>query len=220
MQETLTTSKGHQVPVLRTDLEAAQVLERHAEPGSFGRDLASKFHRYGWSPRQRPWAHKLANEATGDVPQPPAPTVQIQGDLQDLVALMHRAQESLQYPKLRLALPEGDLVVSVAGGRARHPGTLNVTSPGGYHDSTWYGRIHTDGRWEPTRAGAPTWVQQALQRVAQDPAGVASASGQRSGACSFCGQQLTDERSLGVGYGPVCADNYGLPWGTAAAVGA
>ncbi len=38
-----------------------------------------------------------------------------------------------------------------------------------------------------------------------------------SGRCMFCARDLTDDRSNphrgGVGYGPVCADKYGLPWG-------
>jgi hypothetical protein len=28
---------------------------------------------------------------------------------------------------------------------------------------------------------------------------------------------LSDDRSTAVGYGPICADHYGLPWGEAAA---
>lgn len=37
--------------------------------------------------------------------------------------------------------------------------------------------------------------------------------GKLYGICCFCSRTLTDERSIGVGYGPVCAEHYGLPWG-------
>lgn len=37
------------------------------------------------------------------------------------------------------------------------------------------------------------------------------------GWCIFCSIDLTDERSLTVGYGPVCAKKRSLPWGTVAA---
>lgn len=37
--------------------------------------------------------------------------------------------------------------------------------------------------------------------------------GQVTGICVFCSRKLTDERSITVGYGPVCADREGLPWG-------
>lgn len=33
------------------------------------------------------------------------------------------------------------------------------------------------------------------------------------GSCVFCGRTLTDERSIKVGYGPICADHNSLPWG-------
>jgi hypothetical protein len=35
--------------------------------------------------------------------------------------------------------------------------------------------------------------------------------GQRFGSCCFCGRELTEKASLYYGYGPVCADKYGLP---------
>lgn len=37
--------------------------------------------------------------------------------------------------------------------------------------------------------------------------------GKLYGICCFCSRTLTDERSIGVGYGPRCAERYGLPWG-------
>lgn len=32
-----------------------------------------------------------------------------------------------------------------------------------------------------------------------------------TGHCSFCQRELTDAGSLEVGYGPICADRWGLP---------
>lgn len=40
--------------------------------------------------------------------------------------------------------------------------------------------------------------------------------GQLYGTCIFCWKDLTDERSIEVGYGPICANNRGLPWGETA----
>lgn len=37
--------------------------------------------------------------------------------------------------------------------------------------------------------------------------------GHITGQCVFCARKLTDERSIAVGYGPVCAEREGLPWG-------
>ncbi|MGH3499749.1 MAG: DUF6011 domain-containing protein [Nocardioidaceae bacterium] len=38
--------------------------------------------------------------------------------------------------------------------------------------------------------------------------------GQVTGQCVFCFRKLTDERSITVGYGQVCATHNHLPWGT------
>jgi aromatic ring-cleaving dioxygenase len=43
----------------------------------------------------------------------------------------------------------------------------------------------------------------------------ASAFGHDHDHCVFCNIRLEDDRSVAVGYGKVCAGNYGLPWGAA-----
>lgn len=42
---------------------------------------------------------------------------------------------------------------------------------------------------------------------------LAARFGQLYGICCFCGRELSDERSIVVGYGPDCAAQRGLPWG-------
>jgi hypothetical protein len=49
--------------------------------------------------------------------------------------------------------------------------------------------------------------------MATNPAAAGKAYGQRVGNCSFCSLPLEDGRSVHVGYGPVCAEKWGLPWG-------
>lgn len=44
-------------------------------------------------------------------------------------------------------------------------------------------------------------------------AATAAAFGHAYGVCVFCTRELTDERSVVVGYGPVCAKHNSLPWG-------
>jgi len=51
----------------------------------------------------------------------------------------------------------------------------------------------------------------------QDPIGVMTAHGKKSGNCCFCGRDLTDHRSTAHGYGPICAKRYTLPWDTTSA---
>ena len=62
----------------------------------------------------------------------------------------------------------------------------------------------------------PEWNEygkQFLFDLLHDPLQAAKAHAALTGECSFCGAELSDERSKSVGYGPVCAENYGLPWG-------
>lgn len=54
-----------------------------------------------------------------------------------------------------------------------------------------------------------------LKRFAADPATFAAEYGRLTGYCCFCHLTLKSERSVAVGYGPVCARNYRLPWGKA-----
>jgi hypothetical protein len=62
----------------------------------------------------------------------------------------------------------------------------------------------------------PAGVFEALQDFAQNPLEAAKLYGTLTGNCCFCGRELTDNkagRSVEVGYGPICAEKWGLPWG-------
>jgi hypothetical protein len=51
-----------------------------------------------------------------------------------------------------------------------------------------------------------------LSGILSAPLNHAVAQGHATGSCCFCSRQLTDARSVHHGYGPICAENYGLPW--------
>jgi hypothetical protein len=152
-------------------------------------------------------------------PAAAAPT-QAVGDLSPIMALFDRARAHLKYPAIVL----DGFRVSIAGARAANPGSLNVTgiekhfnAQRGRDERTWFGRVSLDGSFAPSRA-APADLADKLRAFAADPAGVAAAFGHLHGACCFCMRALSDDRSTAVGYGPICADHFGLPWGEAAPV--
>ena len=119
----------------------------------------------------------------------------------------------MKFPAIRLTASDGTpVVLKVAGDRAKEPGTVNATDGGSYPDNRWFGRIALDGAFKPGRA-CTTDVIDVLVRLGSDPATVAAEHGKLTGSCSFCRQPLSDERSTEVGYGPVCAKHFGLPWG-------
>jgi hypothetical protein len=152
---------------------------------------------------------------------PAQPSVVV-GDLSRIVALFDSAARHLRHPAIVL----DGFRVNVAGGRAREPGSLTVTGVERNHvnrfgtmSRQYFGRVTRAGVYEPSR-GAPEGLGARLRAFAADPAGQAAEYGRLHGVCCFCNHRLDDERSTAVGYGPVCARNFGLPWGTRAAAAA
>jgi hypothetical protein len=135
------------------------------------------------------------------------------GDLSGLLRLFDRAAGHLKRPAIRLTVPGGDLRLTLAGAKARQPGTVNVVD--GDDATKWFGRVQRDGTYQPT-GNASTRIDAitaALSALATDPEKVATAYGRLNGRCCFCSRPLTDDRSTAVGYGPDCADHFGLAWG-------
>ena len=149
-------------------------------------------------------------------PRPVAPRqTEAVGDLSRIVAMFRVAAGHLRFPSIVL----DGFRVSVAGARAAQPGSLTVTAVDkvfnafrGREERPWFGRVSTEGVFESGR-NAPDGLGEKLRRFACDPAGEAAAHGHLTGRCCFCNRTLTDSRSTDVGYGPDCADHYGLPWG-------
>lgn len=118
--------------------------------------------------------------------------------------------KGLKFPKVTFFGPErnGELKLSLAGAASKNPGAVFVKLNGEY-----LGSIAADGTVRGALAKR-TDVLSLIDTFAADPATHAAAYGKLSGCCSFCLAKLSDDRdgsSVEVGYGPVCAKNYGLP---------
>jgi hypothetical protein len=162
------------------------------------------------SEKQMFWVRKLT-----EAPKP-KPTVDI-GNVSGIISLFEGAAKNLKHPKVRLSLADGrPVALSIAGQASRYPGTVNVTDGKKYGDSTWYGRVDTTGKFELSGnvdAGTAACLTALLINFATNPAKVASDYGHTTGSCCFCAKTLTDDRSVSVGYGPICAGKFNLPWG-------
>lgn len=144
------------------------------------------------------------------------PTTQTQvGNLSGILGLFERARQHLRYPAIVLSVPAiGQTIrVSLAGSSARVPGSLNVTAQDEYvmGRRRWFGRVLQNGTFEQ-RDGDQS-IAARLQQFAANPVGIATEHGRLTGRCCFCNLPLADERSTAVGYGPVCATHWNLPWG-------
>lgn len=214
-------------------LEAITILNADlphlpAKDQDFALSLMAQFEKKGQlSEKQVYWLGVLAKRATiaaqvaagvPDFTEPEKVVVDV-GSFAGVIALFKKAGEKLKYPAIRLQLPDAKpLVLKVAGPTAKRPGTVNVSDGGPYGDNVWYGRVTPDGGFEPSQkvdADTMTAVSALLIKLGKSPARVASAYGKLTGNCCFCSIPLTDPKSVEAGYGPVCAKNYGLPWGKA-----
>lgn len=192
------------------NLKAALTNLKESDRG-FAKSLCDQFAERGLSPKQAEWVSIMLARATPKA-QPQANV----GDLSGIVGLFATAGGHLKSPKLLVNVNGKSLRLSVAGAGARVPGSINVTSTGSFENRDWYGRITKEGQFQPSNkfdAATMTAVAGALKAMGENPVEVAAAYGHETSNCCFCGQLLTDPRSVAVGYGPICAGHWGLPWG-------
>lgn len=199
------------IPTLRANLDKLPVKDI-----DFARSLlatAERCAQRGWSlsQKQTHWLAVMAERAENPAATAPAVTI---GDMTGLIAIFRTAQAHLKRPAITTESPVGLLKLSLAGERARHPGSINVAEKGRFGQATFYGRIMPDGTWQGRGGTAPVLLTY-LKAFAENPAAMAAQHGHLTGSCCFCSRDLTDARSVAVGYGPICAANYGLPWGEA-----
>ena len=110
----------------------------------------------------------------------------------------------LKYPKVRFQ--HGEVVIRLTLG---WKGAINVMRERG-HSETWLGRITPDGNVDAGIHRNESLMAR-LSEIGVNPALAAREYASLTGNCSFCAKALTDEGSIEVGYGPVCAKKYGLP---------
>jgi hypothetical protein len=126
-----------------------------------------------------------------------------------IAAFLNAARErGLRFPKARFLAPDGrsELRLSLAGGRSTAPGSVQVVV-----GERWLGRVEPTGQVVGRGLESATAVLETLARIAADPAHAAQEYGALMARCSFCDHQLTDDGSVEVGYGPKCAQHWGLP---------
>lgn len=117
-------------------------------------------------------------------------------------------------PKLTLRVDSiGKVRIAFCGPRSKYHGSFNVTDGRAFGDNIFYGRIDSNGNFHPSAHSTPELIA-ALEAFNANPAESATTHGHMSGNCMFCSKTLTDSRSVTVGYGPDCAENWGLPWGS------
>lgn len=139
----------------------------------------------------------------------------------EIFALFRRVAGKVQWPKLKYVAPNGrdKIVFYVAGNKSKYKGDIMITDGKSYGQNKYYGRIAQssgpnntpmlflarDARNEPD-------MDRTITEIVHNPTAYAKMQGIKYSYCCFCGTLIRNKNSLAVGYGPICADNYGLPW--------
>lgn len=186
-----------------TDLTPDQAAEICATLGSFPQDLAAKYARRDYlgskfSDAQLFWLMKLAQE---HIAPKEKPNVQLAGDAYTAIAELFSRVVGLQRPSLRFKTDIGTIRITI-----NRLGRMHVTCGQAYQ-----GEIVEDKFFY--RKNCHDMTKTVVKMVAIIPEDAAVLFGQKSGCCCFCGRDLTTPESVTAGYGPVCADHWGLPWG-------
>jgi hypothetical protein len=182
-----------------------------ANDAKFASDLIASFKKYGsLTPKQEPWIERLI--ARADAPKVAAPVAVVNvGNFGGVVALFNTAKAKLKFPKVRLSLNGTKVVLSLNGPKSKAPGAVSINGEGTYPNRVYYGRVTPEGAFQPYTA-LPGLVE-LLTELASNPARVAKDYGKLTGNCCFCGKDIgygKEERSVLAGFGPDCAENYGL----------
>ena len=208
----------------------------------FAKSLIQSFNQYGLSEKQGYWVVKLleridAARADTDEPstykpeaavlyngtpgsgsistKPAAPVaVQLDAGFSGIVELFNRAKAAgLANPKIRLETEGGvKVVLRMAGSSSKYAGQITVTDNKAYEARTYFGRIDTAGQYFPS-AKACDDVTKLLKDMSANPAKMAALYGFKTSNCCFCGLHLKTSESVTMGYGPICAEKFGMPWG-------
>ena len=150
--------------------------------------------QYGLSEKQVAFWNRLWNKAQGTSAKTETPLI-----CPKVAAWLEGV--GLQRPCLSLQ----GWKIQKGGPYSKYPNHYHVTQQGVYK-----GRFKTNGEWDGYQA-PPIWLTTLERHGVQKVLAQAMLEDTLSHCC-FCARALTDETSRLHGYGPTCAENYGLPY--------
>ena len=116
---------------------------------------------------------------------------------------------------------------NAAAEHLRYP-AINFTSKDGrririYRATKGYIAIKVDGEYVGKLVSADAQIVlysakellNELDTVLSNPISEGALRGKEYGRCCFCNRELDNEGSIQHGYGPICAEKWGLPWSSA-----
>jgi hypothetical protein len=197
------------------DQEAADILHRLVESGalkdtSFAESCINSWVTSVRSRNPRPMTHTMRYWLHRMVTPKSSPGSSEMLDLTRINTMFAKAKTKLKRPAVVLHVDGYDVKFSFAGPHSRYVGQVIVAAP--VFGQGYYGRIDLSGSFYKTES-ANEGIVNLVRAFAANPEEVASQFGKLTGKCCFCNRPLCDDRSTAVGYGPVCAESFGLNWG-------
>lgn len=190
-----------------TIVQAREIIKSNAPTtDGFAHDLAGKGML---SASQIFWLIKKAEQYNPNRLNPSNPPETVVGaGLAKLASMFSTAKQTIKRPKVKFNNNIlGEIVISLAPDAGRNAGFLYIKA-----DGIYMGKISPEGCFSPA-SQCPQQVKDYLRDFSENPEVVAGKYGRETGNCCFCSRDLTDERSVKVGYGPICASTFGLAWG-------
>jgi hypothetical protein len=194
-----------QIDALTGALDRLDVSSR-----TFAESLLSQYSRRGsLSPRQWPHVTALIERAARPAATPAGVghALPVAG-LATLQGVFGNATRAGITPGIRATINGARLRIAAPSRRSAYAGRPILFVRLG---DTYAGRIENGAFLPRSATGADALP--ALQTLLESPLGTLAQIGRATGTCCYCARELTDPRSVSMGYGPVCAENYGLPWG-------
>lgn len=124
-----------------------------------------------------------------------------------IAKMFQRAESYLQYPTIELLLSKGKVKIY----KSPNGAYLHIF----FHEYRAKAVLSRSGEILSIPNGASREILEyfdELQEFCDNPQEAVKLQGRKTGRCCFCKQELTNETSVSLGYGPICAQHYGLPW--------
>ena len=170
---------------------------------SFAQSLLAQIERRG------ELSEKQVAAVTRNLDRKPEPGVD--HDFTNIVILFEKTiAKGAKKPIVRAKVGEAILKFSLAPAHGKNAGCIYVKHATLFESDEYMGKIDEQGKFHPVRY-TPANLIDLLISANEDLICSVQDYGTHTGACGFCALQLKDPVSIALNYGPICADNYGLP---------
>lgn len=220
MQPIIVAQKVNLLRQIVKDIEEAGLLATEKERNSVGfyESLCDWYDTHGfWSTKQEFYVDKAIATHSKHSPESYAETKiekpsELVFDAKKIGQLFTFAASKIKYPSIHFWRDIGEIQFYLCGSLSKTPGIIRVTNAQKYPNQEIYAEISKDGKGIFRKDTSANFKKEILT-ICAEPIQESQIRGIKSGFCCYCGKGIQTKESLAVGYGPICAANFNLPWG-------